>query len=216
MNIILASASPRRQQLLRQLGLRFTVQAAELDEDQIEAIDPGSLVEALSQAKAALVAEAAAEDALIIAADTVVVLDGRVLGKPADAAEAAAMLTALSGRSHEVYTGLTLLETETGHRAVTHEITSVRFRELAPAEIAAYVATGEPLDKAGAYGIQEYGATLVCAIAGDYFNVVGLPLYRLSLMLKDFDLDLLTLAAAREEVSHEEGNKKKRPGGSRD
>lgn len=193
MTVILASASPRRSELLRNLGLSFAICPADIEEERIQADTPSRLVEAISSAKAAKVAASSDPDALVIAADTVVVLDGVVLGKPADADAAKQMLSALSGKTHEVYTGVTLCQ---GARDVCfHERSEVQFRTLSEEEIGAYLQTGEPMDKAGSYGIQGVGALLVSEIRGDYFNVMGLPLCRLGLALQDFGLNLLTLAA---------------------
>ena len=194
MDIILASQSPRRRELLGQMGLKgFKVLSPEVDEHVEGNPDPASLVEQLSLRKASAVAQRADEGDLIIAADTGVVLDGAVLGKPADEREAFAMLSALSGNRHHVYTGVTVLQ---GGRTLTaHECTTVTFREVEPHEISSYIATGEPMDKAGAYGIQGLGAMLVSGIEGDYFNVMGLPVFRLSRILADFGLDLLAMAA---------------------
>ncbi len=190
MDIILASQSPRRRELLGQLGLKgFKVAAPDVDEYVEDNPAPARLVETLSLRKARAVRERSDEDDLIIAADTVVVLDGGILGKPADERDAFAMLSALSGNRHRVYTGVTVLQ---GDRAETgHEETLVQFRELEPDEISAYIATGEPMDKAGAYGIQGLGSLLVSRLEGDYFNVMGLPLFRLGRMLADFGLELL-------------------------
>ncbi len=190
MDIILASQSPRRRELLGQIGLRgFKVSVPDVDESVEDNPAPAQLVETLSLRKARAVRERSDEDDLIIAADTVVVLDGGILGKPADERDAFAMLSALSGNRHRVYTGLTVLR---GDRAETgHEETLVQFRELEPHEISAYIATGEPMDKAGAYGIQGLGSLLVSRLEGDYFNVMGLPLFRLGRMLADFGLELL-------------------------
>ncbi len=190
MDIILASRSPRRRELLNQIGLRgFKVAASGADERVEGNPAPAELVEALSLRKARAVQEDADEEDLIIAADTVVVLDGAVLGKPADEREAFAMLSALSGNRHRVYTGITVLR---GERCETcSEETIVEFRELEPDEISAYIATGEPMDKAGAYGIQGLGSLLVSRLEGDYFNVMGLPVFRLGRMLADFGVDLL-------------------------
>lgn len=201
MNLILGSQSPRRRELLERMGLSFQVLTAEIDETQYETDDPETSVRAICRAKARAVAcqiqntaggQAEAEDALIITADTIVVLDGRIMGKPHDAAEARAMLKALSGREHAVYTAFTLLPAGTRNEAYTHcEKTRVKFRDLTDAEIAAYVATGEPMDKAGAYGIQNLGAMLVESIRGDYFTVMGLPVCRLAQALKQFGIDPL-------------------------
>ena len=190
MKLILASQSPRRRDLLRQMGLEFTVISPQLDEDAFSDPDPAALVRTLSREKALAVARAQTEDAVVIAADTVVVLDGQALGKPRDEEEARTMLSALSGRSHAVYTGVTVCR---GDRVLTRtEGTEVTFRALAPAEIRRYAATGEPMDKAGAYGIQGLGALLVEGIRGDYFNVVGLPVCLLGQMLAEFGVDCLS------------------------
>ncbi|MBM6897638.1 septum formation inhibitor Maf [Pseudoflavonifractor capillosus] len=193
MDIILASQSPRRKELLSQMGLRgFKVTSPEVDETVEEHLPPAQVVEELSRRKALAVARHADQDDLIIAADTVVALEGAVLGKPADQREAFAMLTALSGNRHYVYTGLTVIK---GDQVMTqHECTTVTFRDLEPEEISHYIATGEPMDKAGAYGIQGLGAMLVSGIEGDYFNVVGLPIFRLSRILAGFGLDLFQMA----------------------
>lgn len=190
MAIILASQSPRRRELLGQMGItHFIVRPAQGDETAEPNLSPAQLVEALSRQKALEISAGAASEDVVIAADTVVVLDDRVLGKPKSQQEAAEMLTALSGRTHTVYTGVTVAS---GPRIVTeHEATLVRFRSLSPKEIAFYVATGEPMDKAGAYGIQGYGSLLVEGIVGDYFNVVGLPVCRLGQMLRRFGISHL-------------------------
>ena len=183
MAVILASQSPRRKELLGLLGIPFTVRVADID----EYMDPGKPVfdevARLSREKA-LAVPREPEDT-VIAADTVVVLAGKVLGKPGNPAEAIAMLTALSGNTHEVMTGLTVLR---GSRLTSHtEVTKVRFRELSQNEIEAYVATGAPMDKAGAYGIQsDASATFVERLEGDYYNVVGLPVCRLYQIMEDY------------------------------
>ena len=190
MKIILASNSPRRRELLEQMGIKdFKVAAPNVDESVEDSLSPAESVEQLSLRKARAAAQKVGPSDLISAADTVVVLDGTVLGKPHDQAEAFAMLSALSGREHHVYTGVTVLR---GEDAVTqHEETAVAFREILPDEIRGYIATGEPMDKAGAYGIQGMGALLVSGIRGDYCNVVGLPVFRLGRILKEFGVDLL-------------------------
>ena len=189
MDIVLASQSPRRRELLTRMGLTFTVHAVDIDEHMDRSLPPDKLVEAISREKAAAAANGFDENALIIAADTVVALDGDVLGKPRDPEEARAMLAQLSGREHQVFTGFTVRR---GGKTVTRsERTLVKFRPLESAEIEAYVATGEPMDKAGAYGIQEKGALLVEGLQGDYFNVMGLPVCALGLVLKDFGVNCL-------------------------
>ena len=187
--IILASNSPRRKELLGQMGIQeFKVSAPNVDESVAEGLSPARIVEELSQRKARAAKKAGPKN-IVIAADTVVALDGLVLGKPRSGEDAFAMLSALSGREHHVYTGVTVHQ---GERAVTeHEETAVRFRALSPDEIQGYIATGEPMDKAGAYGIQGRGALLVSGIQGDYSNVVGLPVFRLGRILAEFGVDLL-------------------------
>ena len=158
-----------------------------------EGLPHARIVEELSLRKAQAAAKKAGPNDLIIAADTVVALDGAVLGKPRDEEDAFAMLSALSGREHRVYTGVTVLQ---GEQTVTeHEETAVTFRPLEDGEIRGYIATGEPMDKAGAYGIQGLGALLVSGIRGDYDNVVGLPVFRLGRILARFGIDLLRTAA---------------------
>ena len=169
--IVLASASPRRRQLLGLLGLVFDVAPGDVDETWRNGEAPASHAERLAREKAVLRAR---PGAIAIGADTIVVIDGAILGKPADAAEARAMLRRLSGREHEVFTAVAVA---LGARMVSGVVrTAVRFRALDDATIAAYVETGEPMDKAGAYGIQGYGAVLVERIEGDYFTVMGLGL----------------------------------------
>ena len=192
MKIVLASQSPLWRQLLGQMGLEFTTQSPEIDESAFHGRDARDLVETLSREKARWVARQQTPDTLVIGADTVVVLDGAILGKPRDGAEAQAMLAALSGRDHQVFTGVTLCQ---GDRILTQaEETQVTFRPLTGQEIRQYVSTGEPMDKAGAYGIQGLGGLLVEGIRGDYHNVMGLPICRLGRMLLDFGVDCLALA----------------------
>ena len=188
--IILASNSPRRKELLGKIGIEeFKIISPNVDESVEKNLSPAEIVERLSLRKARAAAKKAGPDDLIIAADTVVALDGAVLGKPHGEADAFAMLSALSGREHHVYTGVTVLR---GEEAVTqHEETAVTFRDIGPDEIRGYIATGEPMDKAGAYGIQERGALLVSGIRGDYFNVMGLPVFRLGRILSGFGVELL-------------------------
>lgn len=195
MKIVLASQSPRRRQLLGQMGLEFTTQSPEIDESAFHGRDARDLVETLSREKARWVARQQTPDTLVIGADTVVVLDGAILGKPRDGAEAEAMLAALSGRDHQVFTGVTLCQ---GGRILTQaEETQVTFRPLTGQEIRQYVSTGEPMDKAGAYGIQGYGALLVEGIRGDYYNVMGLPVCRLGGLLRELGVDCLALAGQK-------------------
>ena len=187
MKIILASQSPRRRELLGQVGLTFEIVSPEVDEARHGGLPPRELVETLSREKALDAARRAPAGSLVLGAGTVVVLDGRALGKPDGPEGARAMLTALSGRTHEVWTGFTLCRDGEVHTEAV--VTEVTFRALAPEEIDHYVATGEPLDKAGAYGIQGRGALLVERICGDYSNVVGLPLCAVGQALRRFGVD---------------------------
>ena len=184
--IILASGSPRRQELLRSLGLSFKVQESGVDEAALDArgLSPDELVLALSEAKALAVAKTAGPETLVIGADTVVVIDGEILGKPQDVEEAKRMLLRLQNRRHEVYTGITVaFDRRTESDFLRSE---VWIRALSPAAVADYVATGEPLDKAGAYAIQGFGAMLVERIDGCYFNVVGMSLFLLNHLFDRF------------------------------
>ena len=191
--IILASASPRRRELLEQIGLAFEVRVSNVAE-KVTAVEPGLVVEELSVQKAeAVLAELACEeDVLVIGADTVVSAKGRILGKPSDEKDAVGMLEILSGESHEVYTGVTLLyrsfheEASCVRRHVFHERTKVSFYPMSQEEIAFYAASGECMDKAGAYGIQGLCARYIKGIEGDYNNVVGLPVGRLYQEIKRF------------------------------
>jgi septum formation protein len=184
--IVLASQSPRRRDLLSLIGIPHTVRPADID----EAVQPGehalACVERLARSKA-LAVTALEPGALVIAADTVVVIDDRILNKPEDAADARAMLDALQGRNHLVYTAVCVVRNE--RMATGVEPVHVRIRQLTGPEIDAYVATGEPMDKAGAYGIQGFGATIVEWIEGDFFAVMGLPLVRLIRLLRDIGVD---------------------------
>lgn len=180
MQLILASQSPRRKELLGLFRIPFRVQVADIDETTDPTKAPADEVARLSREKALAVARE--ETDVVVAADTIVVLDDRILGKPHSEEEAIAMLTALSGREHRVMTGVTVV---CGEHVLTHtEITHIRFRELSRKEILAYVATGEPMDKAGSYGIQGGAALFAAELRGDYFNVVGLPVCALHGMLR--------------------------------
>lgn len=175
MNVILASQSPRRRELLGLFRIPFTVRAADIDETMDPALPAEQEVARVSRAKA-MATPAKAED-VVIAADTIVVCNGKTLGKPKSKEQALEMLTMLSGRDHQVMTGLTVRKGDTC-RTVT-EITHLHFRKLSQREILDYVATGEPMDKAGAYGIQGGAALFVERLDGDYYNVMGLPVCRL-------------------------------------
>ena len=186
-DIILASSSPRRFELLRQIGLSFQSIVPSVDEST-DSTDPVQIVSELSARKAAVVAKNNPLS-VVIAADTVVTADGTVLGKPHGEEEAAAMLRFLSGRSHFVFTGVTVICDGKIQTAICRS--EVFFKDLSDQQIAAYIATSEPFDKAGSYGIQGRGALLVDHIDGDYANVVGLPLSMLYEMLKEFGIDIL-------------------------
>ncbi len=178
--LVLASASPRRRELLEQLGFSFSVQVSEIDETPLSDELPEMLVKRLATEKAKAVS---VPGKVVVAADTVVAVDGEVLGKPKDAADAVQMLKKLSGRSHYVYTGFCVFD---GVKTVSETVaTEVVFVTMSDAEITRYVAGGEPMDKAGAYGIQGGAARYIAGIHGDYYNVVGLPLCRLVTVLKE-------------------------------
>ena len=194
-DFILASASPRRKELLGRLGIDFDIIVSEADESAIPKDIPVKLyVQELAMLKAAATAKQILKNkkAYVVAADTVVTLDGEAMGKPKDAEDAFNILKSLSGREHEVYTGICVMRIKDAKTVCRAVKTDVRFKELTDEKIRAYIATGEPMDKAGAYGIQGIGAVLVDGINGDYFNVVGLPLAALSDVLeKEFDIEIL-------------------------
>jgi septum formation protein len=184
--VILASQSPRRRDLLDLIGMRHEVRPADIDESVLPAEQPAQYAERLARGKARTIAEHE-PDALTIGSDTIVVVDGDILGKPADAAEAGRMLRRLSGREHTVFTAVAVAH---GRRiASSVEEVFVKFRELSDETIDAYVATGEPMDKAGGYGIQGYGATIVERIEGDYFAVMGLALGRMVRLMAELGFE---------------------------
>jgi septum formation protein len=192
--LVLASASPRRRELLAQAGFTFEVRPADVDETLRPGEDPIAYVVRLAREKAQAVykdlepqgtgaeEKAPADQLIVLGADTTVVVDGQILGKPSDKKDAARMLRLLSGRTHRVITGVAVVTT--ARTEVAAEVTAVKFLALSEDEIAAYIATGEPMDKAGAYAIQGRAAKWIPRIAGDYFNVVGLPLALVSAMLE--------------------------------
>lgn len=191
--IILASASDRRKDILSQVGISYEVMPSSIDEDAIQADTPAVLVEALSAAKAEDIAERLTKNFVIIGADTVVVKDNSILGKPSDEAEAAKMLQMLQGNRHEVYTGVTLISVSPEGKGLIdtfHVRTIVDMIPMTAAQIDAYIKTGEPMDKAGAYGIQGRGAAYIQDIAGDYYNVVGLPISTVLARLANMGIDL--------------------------
>lgn len=187
MNVILASQSPRRKELLGLLRLDFTVRVADIDETMDPNLPAREEVARVSRLKAQAVPHES--DDIVIAADTIVVCENEVLGKPSDEADAFRMLKLLSGRDHQVMTGLTVLR---GDRTVScTEITDIHFRNLSDSEILSYIQTGEPMDKAGSYGIQGGAAVFAEKLVGDYFNVVGLPVCRLYQVLQEIAPEIL-------------------------
>lgn len=193
--IILASASPRRRELLRNMGLDFSIIVSDADENSVDtSVPPEIYVQELALLKVTATAKRVLDrtDALIISADTVVVYDNKVLGKPKDEREARAMLKMLSGRIHQVYTGFCVLRMKDAMTVCKSVCTNVRFKQLSDDKISRYIASGECMDKAGSYGIQGLGAMLVDAIQGDYFNVVGLPVSELAEILEtEFDFRIM-------------------------
>jgi len=189
--IILASSSPRRRQLMAQLGLPCEIIASDVDENAQGSAKEQVAELARRKAQAVRAKIDSNETYVIIAADTLVEVDGKILAKPADHTEAFAMLKSLSGRRHTVYTGVVLLKVGEKERITSFvEQAQVLFRSLSDDEILAYIATGEPFDKAGAYGVQDKGAALVARVEGDYYTVVGLPLSRLAVELAGLGIDI--------------------------
>ena len=186
LKLILASNSPRRRELLRQAGYRFEVRPPPIEDRGVTgAPSPGALVESLAYLKAMASVDAhRMAEGLVLAADTVVVLAGRIIGKPADEADARRILSQLSGSEHRVLTGMALVDVAKRHRLLAHDVTRIRMRRITPAEIDAYVASGEALGKAGAYALQETGDRYVESLEGSVTNVVGLPMELLARMLK--------------------------------
>ena len=184
--IILASSSPRRRYLLSLVHLKHTVVHPQVSEEDYSDDDPAQHVLSLSRLKARSV-RPGLDSGYILGADTIVVLDGHILGKPASKADARDMLGRLAGHRHDVYTGITLIDAASGAEVQGYERTQVTIRRMTPEEIDAYIETGEPMDKAGSYGIQGYGAAIVEEVNGCYFNVVGLPLVRLLYLMRDLD-----------------------------
>ena len=189
LSLILASGSPRRRDLLGVAGFDFDVVTSNAEESASADCDPAALAKHNASVKAISVAQDADKTAVVIGADTIVVLDGTVFGKPADEAEAQSFLRELSGKTHQVITGVCLVCGDA--YLAFHETTDVTFKQLDDETIAAYVATGEPLDKAGAYGIQGYGSMFVSHLDGDYFCVMGLPVCTLAWMLRDAGVRIL-------------------------
>ena len=188
--IILASASPRRKELLEKIGLKFEVEPSNYAEDMRSRLSPGELAKSISLEKAKVVASKH-KNAIVIAADTFIVFRGKIMGKPGTEAEARKMLMMLRGKSHSVITGFTILDTDRNKVLTKSVETIIHIKNLTPEEIDAYVKSKEPLDKAGAYAIQGLGSVIVERIEGDYFNVMGLPLSALAEGLKEFGVRIL-------------------------
>lgn len=187
MKIVLASKSPRRKELLGLLDLEFQIITADIDETMDPTLPVTDEVARISYQKAIAVANNIFDDAIIISADTIVELNGTLMGKPTNKDDAFCMLKSLSGKSHNVHTAVTVLQ---GDKHVTRVVTTkVTFRDISDEEINTYISTNEPMDKAGAYGIQGRGSKFVSGIVGDYFNVVGLPVCELGLILKQFNIN---------------------------
>jgi septum formation protein len=183
--IILASGSPRRAEILKKIGLSFTIRPSVIDERQSVDCPPAEYTQDLAKRKAQAVA-AQINDGIVIGADTIVVLGKKIFGKPSSAAEAGEMLRRLAGKTHRVFTGFAIIDRPSNRAVTAGEMTEVAFRELDDAEIAAYVRSGEAMDKAGAYGIQDASAAFVERINGCFYNVVGFPLARFYLTLRSF------------------------------
>lgn len=188
--LFLASASPRRKELLELIGLDFEVVPSDYEENLNLKNNPAGIVRNLALGKAKNVAEKV-ENGIVIGSDTVVVLKGKILGKPKTKEDAKEMLNDISDRKLEVYSGVALVEAESNRFLTDYVVSEVKIKKLSKEEIENYVASGEPLDKAGAFGIQGKGALIVKSIKGDYFNIVGLPLFKLSEMLKEFGVNCL-------------------------
>ena len=192
MNIILASASPRRKEILENTNIKFDIISSSIEELVLDGESPCQMVMRLAFEKGIDIASKHKSD-LVISADTIVVLDDNVLGKPKDEEEARQMISNLSGRTHQVITGISLINLENNKKIIDYVVSNVKFKKLSKDDINDYIKTKESLDKAGAYGIQGYGALLVEEIQGDYFNIVGLPISKLSDLLKiHFNINLFT------------------------
>lgn len=188
--IILASASPRRRELMKLLGVPFDVVVSDFDESLVTLKDPREFAEELSRKKAEIVAQKF-ENAVIIGADTVVALGSQILGKPKDEKDAERLLNLLSGTEHSIITGYTVMDVSSGSIATRSVVSKVKLKELTRGEVKAYIVTGEPMDKAGAYAVQEKGGLFVERIDGDFFNIVGLPLKNIREELKKLGIKTL-------------------------
>jgi len=190
LKLVLASASPRREQILKKLNLKFTIVPAKINEEKFTESDPVELVKTLALEKAKSVS-GLVEEAIIIAADTVVVYNDKILGKPEDEADAKQMLKYLSSNQHQVITGVAVLNSQTKENHVDHNITDVKMITMTENEIDNYIETGEPMDKAGSYAIQGFGGLFIEEIKGSYYSVVGLPIHQLAKLLDKFNYGIL-------------------------
>jgi septum formation protein len=192
--LILASSSPRRQELIQTLGLPYEIRVSDVNEDTDAGMSPAEIVEQLSIRKARAVSDMykaeQREEGIVIGSDTIVVLGEEVLGKPRDQQDAARMLDALQGKAHHVFSGVACIDLKTGRELRSHMVSKVTFRAMSEEEIWGYVQTGEPLDKAGAYGVQGLGAVFIEKIEGDFYNIMGLPLNLLYQMLLKLGISL--------------------------
>ncbi len=188
--IVLASSSPRRKELLAKTGLKFIVDSGDYEEDMTLKLKPIELAKVLSRGKAELVAKKY-KDAIIIGADTFIVYKDQVMGKPHTSSRAIAMLKKLSGKSHSVITGFTILDAKTGKSLSRAVVSRVYFATMTPQEIAAYVKTGEPLERGGGYAIQDLGSVFIKKMEGDFLGIMGLPIYELTKALKHFGIDVV-------------------------
>jgi len=187
--IILASKSPRRKELLENIGLKFKIVPSDINEDLISFSSPKEYAERLSKEKAKKVVEEY-QDAIIIGADSIVILNGEIIGKPKSLENAKEILRKLSGRKHTVITGFTVVDSKTGKSVTKSVLSSVTFKKLSEEEIDDYVTTGELMDKAGAYAIQEKAGAFIEKVEGDFFNIVGLPIFALCKVLQEFDINI--------------------------
>ncbi len=188
-NIILGSTSPRRKALLELINLPFDVMASDYKEDMTLNMPPSELAQFLAKGKADSVVEKSG-DGIVIGADTIISINGEVMGKPKDEIEAKAMLQKLSGNTHEVITGVAMIEKPGGKTVTVSSISKVTFKAIPEHEIDAYVASGAPMHRAGAYGIQDLGSLFIENIDGDYYGIMGLPIFTIAEMLKEFDVDI--------------------------
>ena len=190
LKLVLASSSPRREEILKQLKLKFTIVPSKINEENFTEDDPISLVRKLAVEKAKSVSNLV-ENALIIAADTVVVYDNQILGKPKNKSDARRMLKMLRAKKHQVITGVAVVNSQDGEVHVDENITEVKMADLTDTEIDTYIETGEPMDKAGSYAIQGFGALFVEEIQGSFYSVMGLPIHQLAKLLNNFDYGIL-------------------------